>query len=1092
MRTLLLFLIASAPLLAQTKLLRFPDIYGDQIVFTYAGDLWKVSTQGGDAVRLTASPGLEVFAKFSPDGSQIAFTGQYDGDEQVYVMPSNGGVPKQLTWYPANGPLPDRWGFDNLVYGWTPDGKSVLFRSGREFWGPGANARLYTVSTDGGLPVPLPMPISGAGDIAADGRIAYSPLFRDFRTWKRYQGGWAQDLYIYFRDTGETERVTDNARTDRDPMWLNGDVYYASDRTSTLNLYKFDPQTKKTTQLTKFTDWDVRWPSSDGVSSIVYEQDGELSVFDAKSGKTRKLSIRVPDDGVNARPKRISAARHIEDVELSPDGARALMVARGDIFTVPAEKGPTRNLTDTPNAHERWARWSPDGRWIAYISDQSGDDQVWRIPQDGSGAPEQLTSDREGMLFEPRWSPDSTHIAFSDKEGRLYVLDVATKTSVEIANDERGQLRRYVWSPHGGYLAFDMSVSERNRSLFIWSAADGQSRQITGELFDEYSPAWGPKGDYLYYLSDREYAPQISDLEWDYAGNRRGGIFALALRKDVANPFPPESDEAAVKKDGDADKKEDAEEDKDEKKSAEDEANSEPIKIDFDGLASRVARVPIDPDNYGDLSAIDGHLIYTKGSAFFYGRDSAGKPSVEIYVLKDRKGETLVADASGYALSSDGKKIVVREGRAYKLYDAKPKAKDAKTFSTDGLKLDSVPREEWKEIFSEVWRRYRDFFYVKNMHGYDWKALRAKYEPLLQYVGHRWDLNDILGQMVAELVVGHAYVSGGDFDRPERPQVALLGADIKADAAAGRYRIAHILTGNNEEEKYRSPLTEIGVNVSDGDYLLAIDGENLTTSDNPYRLLRYKADRPVELTVNSTPQMEGSHTVKIRPVSSEQDLRYLTWVTANRLKVDKATNGEVGYLHIPDMGADGISEFIKYYYPQIRKKGLIIDVRGNGGGNVSAMILDRLQRELLGTWFARTDDHVETYPDTVFYGHMVCLINENSASDGDIFPARFQKAKLGPVIGKRSWGGVVGISSHGPLLDGGDVRVPEFATADVDGSFIIENHGVDPDIVVDNDPAAVLAGRDPQLEKGISEVMREIKEHPMTLPSRPPDPVKTP
>jgi len=1086
MRLLLALLLASAVLSAQTKLLRFPDIHGDQIVFTYAGDLWKVSTQGGDAVRLTAHPGLEVFGKFSPDGSQIAFTGQYDGDEQVYVIPSSGGEPKQLTWYPSNGPLPDRWGFDHLVYGWAPDGQSVLFRSSREFWGPGANARLYTVSTDGGLPRALPMPVSGSGDIAPDNnRIAYSPLFRDFRTWKRYQGGWAQDLYIYYQDTGETQRVTDDARTDRDPMWVDGDVYFASDRDGTLNLYRFDPDSKKTSQVTKQRNWDVRWPSSDGKGSIVYELDGQLHVLETKSGKSRQLSVRVPDDGLHARPKRLSAAGNVEDFELSPDGKRALFVARGDVFTVPAEKGSTRNLTNTSNAHERLARWSPNGRWIAYVSDQTGEEQIWRIAQDGSGPPEQLTSDREGKLYRPAWSPNSKHIAFSDKEGRIFVLDVEAKTTAEVADEERGQVANYAWSPRGGHLAFSLSVSERTRSLFVWSAADGVTRRVTGELFDEYNPAWDPKGEYLYYLSDRTYAPQISNIEWNYAADRQTGIFALALRKDVKHPFPPESDETSLEEEDAAE-----EEDKDDK-GAEEKATEDPIRIDFDGLAARVAPVPVDADNYSGLSAIEGSLVFVQSSASYYGRESTEKPALNIYNLKERKMEPLASDVAGYALSHDGKKVLVRQGPSYKLYDAKANAKDPKTIAASGLQVESTPREEWRTIFGEVWRRYRDFFYVENMHGYDWNALRAQYEPWLDHVAHRWDLNYVLGEMVSELVVGHAYIAGGDFDRPERPSVALLGADLEVDSAANRYRFAQILAGHNEEDRYRSPLTEIGVDIGVGDYLLAIDGEDLTASANPYRLLRHKADRPVALTVNSTPSTEGSRTVQIRPISSEADLRYLNWVEANRRKVDEATNGEVGYLHVPDMAANGIREFIKYFYPQMRKKGLVIDVRGNGGGNVSQMLLVRLQRELLGTRFSRTNDHASTYPETVFHGSLVCLINENSASDGDIFPARFQKAGLGPLIGKRSWGGVIGIRGHGPLLDGGDVRVPEFSTNDVDGGYIIENYGVAPDIEVENDPASILAGRDPQLERGIAEVVRLIRENPMPLPDRPADPVKT-
>ncbi len=1077
-----LLLLATAAASAQTKLLRYPDLHDDAVVFVYAGDLWRASAAGGTAARLTAHPGLEVFPKFSPDGKWIAFTGQYDGDEQVYVIPAEGGVPKQLTWYPARGPLPDRWGFDHQVLGWTPDSNSVLFRRQREYWAP-KDGRLYTVSIDGGLPQALPMPVSGAGTFAPNGKdVLYSPLSRDFRTWKRYEGGWAQDLYIFHPDTNETTRATDHVRTERDPMWMGDKIYFASDRDGTLNLYELDPKSKRTKQLTKSNKWDVRWPSDDGDRRIIYELDGELEILDVRSGKATKLSITAPDDGIHMRPSRISAAKNIEDAELSPKGERVLFVARGDIFTAPVEKGPTRNLTNSSDAHERWARWSPDGKKIAYVSDKTGEDQIWVIDQDGRSAPEQLTSGLAEMIYAPEWSPDGKRIAFSDKSGRLYVLTVETKQLDEIARDTWDRVSHYSWSPRGGHLAFALQMTERTRALHIWTAADGQAHKITGDLFDEWAPVWDVEGKYLYYLSDRTFAPQISSVEWNFAGNRETGIFAMALRKDVPHPFPPESDEVKIAEDAKSDG------DKDKKEEAKDEG---PIAIDFDGLEQRVAALPVEADNYSGLAAKKGHLVYFKSPAFYYGRGSDSKPTVEIFSMEKRKAETFLDDVSAYALSRDGEKILIRQGGSWGVYDAKPDGKGSKkAVSTGGLMLDREPATEWRTIFDEVWRRYRDFFYVENMHGYDWPALRAQYKPWLDHVAHRLDLNYVIGEMIAELSVGHAYIAGGDFEKPERPKVALLGAEIEADASAGRYRIAKILPGQNEESNYRSPLTEIGVEAREGDYLLAIDGEDLTLQDNPYRLLRHKHDRPVELTLNDRPTLEGARKTTFKPITDESSLRYLAWVTDNRRKVEEATNGDVGYLHIPDMGADGIREFIKYFYPQMRKKGLVIDVRGNGGGNVSQMILGRLERKMLGTRFSRNSDHATTYPETVFAGHLVCLISENSASDGDIFPARFKKAGLGPVIGKRSWGGVIGITNRGDLLDGGSVFVPEFATNDVDGSWIIEGYGVDPDIEVDNPPTAIIAGRDPQLERGVEVLQQKIRDDPRPLPARPAPPVK--
>jgi len=1090
-------LMVALPAAAETKLLRFPDIHDDRVVFTYAGDLWTASTAGGTATRLTAHPGLELFAKFSPDGKWIAFTGQYDGDEQVYVIPSTGGVPKQLTFYPSRGPLPARWGYDNQVYGWTPDGKSVVFRSLREYFDLG-DSRLYTVTMDGGLPQALPMPKSGAGDISPDGtKVVYSPQFRDFRTWKRYSGGWAQQLYIFDLKTHATEKITQDPRVHRDPMWVGDKIYYSGDQGDTLNLYSYDPASKTTTELTHSTKWDLRWPSTDHKSRIVYELDGELNIFDIATGQSKKLTIEVPTDALAMRPSRVSAAGQIESAGLSPKGERALFVARGDVFTAPIEKGAVRNLTNSSNAHDKFAEWSPDGAKIAFISDMDGEDELYLINQDGTGKAEELTHGLHAMLNKPTWAGDGKRIAFSDKDGKLYVINLEDKKVTQIAQEPRGRMAEYPWSADGGQLAYTMSNAAGFSSIYIWSVADGATHRVTGELYDAQDPAWDPEGNYLFFVSTREFAPEISQVEFNFATDRGGTILALTLRKDGKNPFPIESDEVTVGKPGeDAEKPSDTDgngDKKGEKKDKKDEKKKEYVRIDFDGLAERVTRVPVSADNLGGLVVTKEYLVYAREGAPFYGRDSYPQTAVVLFSRKERKENTFLENISGFEVSEDGKKILVQQEKNYKLYDLKPEGKTTgKTVAVDNLTVDRVPQQEWAEIFDEVWRRYRDFFYVSNMHGYDWEALRAQYRPLVEYVAHRSDLNYVLGEMVAELSIGHAYVSGGDFEVPKRPLDALPGARIELDAAAERYRITKIYRGQNEEEIYRSPLTEVGVEVKEGDYLLAIDGQELTANQNPYELLRNKGNRPVQWTVNGTPSMQGAHTITYRPIASESNLIYLEWVTRNREYVDKATGGKVGYIHLPDMGADGIREFIKYYYPQIRKEALIVDVRGNGGGNVSQMIIERLRRELLGTDFARTDKFTHTYPGSVFYGPKVCLINETSGSDGDIFPYMFKQAGLGPLIGKRTWGGVVGITGHGPLLDGGEVFVPEFATASAAGQYVIEGHGVDPDIVVENDAAGVIAGKDAQLDRGIAEIMKALQANPKVLPGRPPDPVKTP
>lgn len=1083
---------------AQTKLLRFPDIHGDKVAFTYGGDLWTAPASGGTATRLTAHPGVEVFAKFSPDGKWIAFTGQYDGDEQVYVIPATGGEPKQLTFYPARGPLTPRWGYDNQVYGWTNDGKSIVFKSLRDSWTL-PEARLYTVSINGGAAEPLPMPEAGSGAFSPDGaKMVYSPQSRDFRTEKRYGGGQANQLYIFDLKSYDAKKISEGARPSRDPMWIGNTIYFNSDREGHFNLYAYDVASGKTATATTHKPWDVRWPSADRDGHIVYELDGELRVLDTRSKKDAAISITVPDDGLARRPSRVSAANNIEDATLSPKGERVLFCARGDIFTAPVEKGGTRNLTHSSGAHDKWPRWSPDGSRIAFISDKSGEDEVWVVAQDGSTPPEQLTTGGNVFRYAAEWAPDGKRIAFGDKDGKIFILTVADHKLTQIVDAQFGQIRDYAWSPRGNHLAFSKSNNTGFRSIYVWSAGDGQLHKVTDELFNAHSPAWDPQGNYLYYLSDREFAPQISNIEFDYAANRSTGIFAIALRKDVKSPFPPESDEVTVTKDeGDKPKepeKKDADKPKEPEKKEAAPKPSADLAIDFEGLGARVVRVPVEANNYFGLSVKTGHLLYATGSAFYYGRQGDRPASLKIYSLKDRKETNFVDDIRGYDLSMDGSKVLVAgPGPGFGVYDATPQGdKSRKAVSTAGLAVDRVPVEEWNQIFNEAWRRYRDFFYVPNMHGYDWEALREQYKPLLKYVAHRSDLNYVIGEMISELTVQHAYVEGGDIPLQPRPRVALPGARFELDRTAGRYKIAKIFGGENEEDIYRSPLTEVGVNVSVGEYVLAINGEELTAADDPYRLLRNKTDSTVLLTVNKEPTMTGARTVSYKPITNESDLIYLDWVTANRKKVSDMTGGRVGYIHIPDMGAAGIREFIKWYYGQINREGMVVDVRANGGGNVSQMLIERLRRKVLALNYSRTFDEATTYPGGVFSGPMAALLNENSASDGDIFPAMFREAGLGPLIGKRSWGGVIGIGNRGTLIDGGTIFVPESAFASAKGQWIIEGHGVDPDIEVENDPKSVMAGKDPQLERAVAEIMKTLKDHPVKLPARPAAPIKTP
>ncbi|HEY0049444.1 MAG TPA: PDZ domain-containing protein, partial [Pyrinomonadaceae bacterium] len=830
-----------------------------------------------------------------------------------YVMPATGGVPKQLTFYPAKGPFTPRWGYDNQVYDWTDDGKKIIFRSHRDSWTL-AETRLYTVPVEGGNAEPLPMPESGAGDFSPDGtKIVYSPRARDFRPEKRYGGGQASQLYIFDVNTGDAKLITpETPRASREPMWIGDAIYYVSDRDGHFNLYAYDTKTNKSAQQTTEKTYDVRWASSDRKSRIVYELNGELQIFDTRARKSAPVSITVPTDAVSSRPNRIPVANFIADVSLSPKGERVLFGARGEIFSAPAERGATRNLTQSSGTHDKFPRWSPDGSRIAYISDKTGEEEIWIIQQDGLKPAEQITRGGKAMRYAPEWSPDGKYIAFSDKDGKVYVLTLATKQFVQVADSPQGQIRDYTWSPRGNHLAFSMPEENGLSSIYVWSEIDRTTKKVTDSLFNEFNPAWDAGGNYLYYLSVREFAPQISNIEFNFAGNRNVGIYALALRADVKHPFPNESDEVTITK----------EEPKLESgvpsltptptpmptqtPSPTPTPSGSPtptptpampnpnavLRIDFDGLGNRVARVPVDADNIGNLSANKNFLFYTTGSAFYYGRAGERQPTLKIFSLKDRKETTLTEGAFGYALSEDGSKIIFPQAGNFVLMDASPLGlQGKKNVSTAGLQYDRVPAEEWNQIFNEVWRRYRDFFYVENMHGYDWEALREQYRPLLQYVAHRSDLNYVIAEMVAELAAQHSYIEGGDWQNPPRMRVALPGARFALDAAAGRYKISKIFGGQNEEDIYRSPLTEIGVSAKVGDYLLAINGEELTRNSDPYQLLRNKADNPVQLTLNDRPTFEGARTITYRPVTDETNLIYLDWITKNRRKVEQLSGG---------------------------------------------------------------------------------------------------------------------------------------------------------------------------------------------------------
>ncbi|HSB19584.1 MAG TPA: S41 family peptidase [Anaeromyxobacteraceae bacterium] len=1067
------------------RLLRFPDVHGDTVVFSHGGDLWSAPVSGGPARRLTSGEGLELFPRFSPDGKWIAFTGQYDGSFDVYVIPASGGEPRRLTWYPSREQS-ERMGPDNMVVGWTPDGR-ILFRGQRNPMG-GFVGEPWTVSPEGGPVERFPLPEAGFVSFSSDGkRAAITRVFRDFRTWKRYQGGLAEDVWIYDLATHGVERITDWRGTDTQPMWIGGSIYFVSDREDwKANLWRYDVAARTTTRVTSFPEFDVKWAHA-GSGKIVFENGGWIWLLDPAEGKPRRLSIQLPDDERYARRHWAKVEDRITDAALGPDGKRAVFTARGDVFTVPAEQGDVRDVTRTPAAREKDAVWSPDGRWLAYFSDATGEEELYVAAQDGRSAPVQLTRGPPTWHFPPVWSPDSKRIAWADRGLRLWWVSIADRKPVLVTRAPHREISDYAFSPDSRWIAYATEVENRVSAVFLHSLDGKTTAQVTSDGFDSFAPVFDPEGRYLYLLSNRDVAPTLGGLELSYTVNKMTRPHAITLRADLPSPFAPRSDE--VKTAEEREKEKEAEKQKEAAGKARREP-PEPLRVDLAGIRDRIVPFPVAPSNVRGLRAVKGKVYWLSFPTFDLSPAFPPPPrkgTLEAFDLEKRKATDLLAGVERYDVSADGSRILYKADKTWGIAEPKEGLKIGDgALKLDGLRMEIDPRAEWRQIFAETWRVYRDFFYLPDMGQVDWAAMRKRYEPLLAHVSHRYDLTYLLGEMVGELGTSHTYVGGGDWPRPERVPVGTLGADLALDRASGRWRIARILPGQSWIEGRRSPLAAPGVGVAAGDYLLAIDGRELRAGDEPYRLLAQTPGRTVSLTVSSRPAREGAREVAVQPLPDEWDLRYFDWVDSNRRKVDQATGGRVGYVHIPDMGGNGLTEFIRQYYSQVDRDGLIVDVRANGGGFVSAAILERLRRRVVGMGNQR-GERPGTYPPAALHGPVVAIADQYSASDGDIFPWFFRTYGLGPVVGKRTWGGVVGIRGlYSGMVDGGYAFVSEFGIYDTQGRWIIENQGVAPDIEVDNLPADVLAGRDPQLDRAIAEVMKRIEAEKPRLAPPPP------
>lgn len=1060
----------------EARLLRFPAIMGDQIVFTYAGDLYTVNANGGTARRITSDIGFEMFARFSPDGKQIAFTGQYDGNTEVYTIPAEGGIPQRLTHTATLGRdlISDRMGPNNIVMCWTPDGEEIVFRSRKQTFNS-FKGQLFKVSQQGGLSNELPLAEGGFCSYSPDGKkLAFNRVFREFRTWKYYRGGMADDVWIFDFDTKEVTNITNNPAQDIFPMWAGNEIFFLSDRDRTMNIFVYNTETGETSKVTNFTEYDCKFPTIGG-ENIVFENGGYIYKLNVNDKKAVKVPVTINNDFVYARNELKDASKQIRGADLSPNGERVVFSARGEVFSVPSEKGITYNLTRTAGVHERDAVWSPDGKYIAYLSDQSGEFEIWVQKQDGSEPARQITKDADTYYLDIAWSPDSKKILWSDRKLRLRYADIESGKITEVFQARYGLVYSYAWSPDSKWIAFSKTTENRFTVVSVYNLENKKIHDVTDNWYDSGRVNFSADGKYIVFVSDRDFNPDYSRTEWNHSYDDMSRVYMAILSEETKSPFAPKNDTVKIEDKGkkEADKKGDKEKDK---------ADTPEIKIDFEDISNRIISLPISPGNYTNVYCIDDKVYYNS-----YGN---GGMKAKAYLL-DKEKEKELGDFR-FTISSNNKKMLVREKDKWAVIDLpSDKVNLKETVDLSNMDVSTDYEKEWKQIFDESWRQMRDFFYVENMHGLDWEAMHDKYAKLVPYARHRDDLTYIIGELIGELNIGHAYVQSGERPEPERIKTGLLGAKISADKS-GYFKIDKLLEGANWSNELRSPLTEVGVNAHEGDYIVAINGISTNTVDNLFSLLAGKAGTEVEISLNSKPDKKGARTEIVKPIADESSLYYYNWVQNNIEKVSEATNGEVGYIHIPDMGVNGLNEFAKMFYPQLNKKALIIDDRGNGGGNVSPMILERLMREAGRANMRRNLPDPTPVPRQTLLGPKVCLIDKYSASDGDLFPYGFKRFGIGTVIGTRSWGGVVGISGSLPFIDGADLRKPEFASySSEESKWIIEGYGVDPDIVIDNDPYKEYMGIDDQLNKAIEIVLEQVKTEYKPLPPIPEAPDKT-
>jgi tricorn protease len=1098
----LAFLIPSSRVYGQDHhlLLQKPTVSRTQIVFAYAGDLWTVGREGGQASRLTTGVGIETDPAFSPDGKWIAFTGQYDGNTDVYVIPAGGGVPRRLTFHP---------GADQVV-GWTPDGKRVLFRSGRN--STSGYARLFTVPAEGGFPEQVPLPLAYEGSYSSDqSRIAYQPLTRWQPDWKRYRGGQTAPIWIARLSDSSIEKLPRENSNDFNPMWIGGKIYFLSDRSGAVSLYCYDTDSKQVKQLVQNSGLDIKSASA-GPDAIVYEQFGLIHLYDLKSGKETAVDISVAGDMIGVRPHFERVGTRLNHADISPTGARAVFEARGEIITVPAEKGDARNITKTPGVMERDPAWSPDGKWIAYFSDESGEYALHLRDQSGQGETRKIDLGKPASFYmSPAWSPDSKKIAFFDKRLTLWYVQIDKGSPVRIDKNPDGlnaEVMEPFWSPDSRWIGYARQVDNHLRAIFVYSVETGKTTQLTDGMSDARYGAFDKNGKYLYFTASTNLGPAFSFAEMStFPHQSSRNVYAVVLRNDLPSPLAPESDEEKGEPDQKdarvADKPGESGQDKEGKPVDVGHAGApappagapaapagkkepEPVRIDFDGIDQRIVALPIPSLNFTGLLAGKANTIFVLELPLSGLSAAAGPPpglTLHKFDLEKRKFDKVMDGLGAFALAFNGEKMLYRQGPNWVIAPTMTPPKPGEgLLKTAEIEVWVDPRTEWRQMYNEVWRGERDFFYDPRLHGLNLEEIKRRYEPYLDGITHREDLNYLFREMLNQITVGHMFINGGDQPRPNFIPGGLLGCDYRIEN--GRYRFAKIFNGESWNPQLRAPLTEPGVNVKEGDYLLAVGGRNLTAADEVYSLFEGTANKQIRIRVGPNPDGSGSREVTVVPIPNETPLRNRNWIESNRRKVDELSGGQLAYVYVPDTGGGGYTSFNRYFFAQTQKKGAVIDERFNQGGALADYIVEYLKRPLLNFIHFRDGRDIPT-PLGAIYGPKAMLINEMAGSGGDAMPWYFHKLQIGPLIGKRTWGGLIASFPAPQLMDGGFVTAPDAAIYGLNGEWEVENHGVAPDIEVEFDPAAWRQGRDPQLEKAVQTLLDELKKNPPANYKRP-------